>query len=61
MKTGTIDLYEGQPPPLIDGTLVLLKVGGEYITATADYGGYTTKLGRYISPHDIDEYGVLPE
>ena len=61
MKAKTIDLYEGAPPPLVEGTKVLLKVGGEYVSARADFGGYETRQGRYITSSDIDEYAVLPE
>lgn len=42
-----------------DGTRLLVKVSDDYCRVTADFGGYTTNTGRYISPHDIDEYAVL--
>ncbi len=42
-----------------DGTKLLVKVGEEYQSVVAIFGGFDTRLGRYISPHDIDEYAVL--
>lgn len=67
MKARSIELLFGPPPPMKDGTKLLVKVGEEYLTVKADFGGYDnddpdgfrTRLGRYISPHDIDEYAVL--
>jgi len=59
MKARSIDLYYGPPPPMKDGTKLLIKIGEEYQSVTANFGGFDTKLGRYISPHDIDEYAVL--
>lgn len=61
MKARSIVLYCGQPPPMREGVTLLLRVNGEYLTAKADFGGYTTRQGRYISPQDIDEYAVLTE
>ncbi len=64
MKARSIDLLVGPPPPMKEGTRLLVVVGGEYMAVEANFGGYDetglyTRLGRYISPHDIDEYAVL--
>ena len=59
MKARSIDLLVGPPPPMKEGTKLLVKVGEQYNTAIADFGGFTTPYGMYYSPHDIDEYAVL--
>lgn len=61
MKARTIEMHYGLPPPMREGVTMLLRVNGEYLTAKADFGGFTTRLGRYITPQDIDEYAVLTE
>ena len=61
MKARSIDMLYGPPPPMNDGTKLLVKVGDEYQSVEASFGGFDTRLGRYISPHDIDEYAVLTE
>jgi len=59
-KIQTIEMYYGAPEgDYLDGTKFLLKVDGEYMSAESDFGGFVTSWNQYISPKDIDQYGIL--